>query len=69
MGLTERIEHELAPRVGAAMDAGKLPFHEELVLNNVQRGFGATTSHEVAKRYGGAGLPDDSIVFTLTVCS
>ena len=38
-----------------------------LAVRNVNRTVGTILGHEVTKRYGGAGLPDDTIDLTLTV--
>ncbi len=43
----------------------KQPVRAELTVKNTDRTIGAMLSGEVAKRYGHAGLPDDTIHFTM----
>ena len=49
---------------GALEDAS--PVNLELPIRNVNRTVGTMLGHEVTKRYGGAGLPDDTIRITFT---
>jgi glutamate synthase (NADPH) large chain len=70
---TERQEHpienvldrKLIKKAADAMAGGK-PVVIESRITNVDRSTGAMLSGEIAKRYGHAGLPDDTIVVKLT---
>ena len=45
----------------------EVPHHDpELLLSSPFRAVGTTLSHEVTKRYGEAGLPDDTIHIKLS---
>ena len=60
-GLTGALDHVLIGRAESALTKG-----EKLVIvtaiGNVNRSCGTMLSHEVAKRYGHKGLPDDTIL-------
>ncbi len=70
---TERQEHpidnvldrKLIKKAAAALEKGQ-PIVIESAITNVDRSTGAMLSGEVAKRYGHAGLPDDTIHVKLT---
>ncbi len=47
----------------------KKPMELEMPICNVDRTVGTMTSHEIAKRYGNAGLPDDTINLTFRGCA
>ncbi|MFZ2655321.1 MAG: glutamate synthase large subunit [Victivallales bacterium] len=47
----------------------KKPIELDLPICNVDRTVGTMTSHEIAKRYGNAGLPDDTIKLTFRGCA
>ncbi|MCC6507879.1 MAG: glutamate synthase subunit alpha, partial [Pirellulaceae bacterium] len=51
---------ELVPRAQGALETGK-PTKFTLPIININRTVGTILSHNVAKRYGQAGLPDDTI--------
>jgi glutamate synthase (NADPH/NADH) large chain len=63
-GLDKALDNDL---IAAAKDAleSKAPVRIERKVINVNRTVGAMLSGEVAKRYGHAGLPDNTIVVTL----
>ena len=42
------------------------PVYVEMEVQNTHRAVGTTLSHEVTKRYGEAGLPDDTIHIKLS---
>ncbi|KXZ50144.1 hypothetical protein GPECTOR_17g780 [Gonium pectorale] len=47
-------------------DASAEPVYIEMEVQNTHRAVGTTLSHEVTKRFGDAGLPDDTIHIKLT---
>ncbi|OGV53478.1 MAG: glutamate synthase subunit alpha [Lentisphaerae bacterium GWF2_50_93] len=47
----------------------KKPIELDLPICNVDRTVGTMTSHEIAKRYGNAGLADDTIKLTFRGCA
>jgi glutamate synthase (NADPH/NADH) large chain len=55
------IDTDLIQRLLPALDQGQ-PMRIDLKVSNTQRSVGTTVSHEIAKRYGQTGLPDDTIV-------
>ena len=62
-GLDKALDHTLIADAQAALEKGE-PVRGEYKLRNVNRTAGAMLSGEVAKRYGHAGLPDDTIALT-----
>jgi len=58
--LDAAMDMELIETAKRALESGK-PVHIERDIRNVHRTVGAMLSGEVAKRYGHAGLPDDTI--------
>ncbi|WP_051136617.1 glutamate synthase large subunit [Luteimicrobium xylanilyticum] len=64
-GLAKALDNELIALAGPALDR-KEPVRAALPVRNVNRTVGTMLGHEVTKRYGGAGLPDDTIDVTLT---
>ena len=58
--LSHTLDAQLLPRVAAAIDSGT---HIEIhsTIRNVYRTVGTTISGRIAKRYGHAGLPEDTI--------
>ena len=64
-GLSEALDNDLIARSKEALDA-KRTVSIETGVRNVNRSVGAMLSHEVAKRHGNAGLPDDTIRVKLT---
>jgi glutamate synthase (NADPH/NADH) large chain len=64
-GLSEALDNDLIAQAKEALDAKRTVSIETNVCN-VNRSVGAMLSHEVAKRHGNAGLPDDTIRVKLT---
>jgi len=58
----------LLPEVMDAVEKKK-PVTLKRTINNVDRTAGAILSYEIAKRYGNAGLPDDTITVNFTGCA
>jgi glutamate synthase (NADPH/NADH) large chain len=63
-GLDQALDHQLIERAKPALEDGK-PVRVEMAIRNFNRTAGAMLSGEVAKRYGHAGLPEDSIYVTM----
>ncbi|MBL7076715.1 MAG: glutamate synthase large subunit [Kiritimatiellae bacterium] len=59
-GVDGALDMELLPRLKGALE-DKMPVHVKLPIRNVNRTVGTIISGKVAKRYGDAGLPDDTI--------
>jgi glutamate synthase (NADPH/NADH) large chain len=59
-GLGKALDNTLIEDARAALNDGK-PVRGEYAIRNINRTVGAMLSGEVAKRYGHAGLPDDTI--------
>jgi len=64
-GLEKALDHMLIGKARPALEERK-KVSIECAVKNVNRTVGAMLSHEVAKRYGHAGLPDDTIHIRLT---
>ncbi|MGH6967295.1 MAG: glutamate synthase large subunit, partial [Phenylobacterium sp.] len=62
-GLGKALDNTLLADAKAALDGGK-PVRGEYAVRNVNRTVGAMLSGEVARRYGHAGLPEDTISLT-----
>ena len=60
-GLDKALDHQLIARLRPALDKGEPVVLEDIVVANVNRTVGAMLSGEIARRYGHAGLPDDTI--------
>ncbi|HET9732868.1 MAG TPA: glutamate synthase large subunit [Acidimicrobiales bacterium] len=63
--LEEALDNELIVRAAAALDSGR-HVRIEMPVRNVHRAVGTMLGHELTRRYGGAGLPDDTIDIALT---
>jgi glutamate synthase (NADPH/NADH) large chain len=63
-GLDKALDNELIRQSQDALN-NKTPVRIELPIRNTNRTVGAMLSGEVAKRYGHAGLPEDTINITL----
>ncbi|MFN7922848.1 MAG: glutamate synthase large subunit [Bryobacteraceae bacterium] len=64
-GLEQALDHKLMDLAKDAIDNGtKVEF--KLPVRNVHRTVGTMLSGEIAKKYGSAGLPEDTIRFHLT---
>ena len=64
-GLDKALDHRLIEAAQPALESGQ-PVQVELPVGNVNRTVGAMLSGEVARRYGHAGLPEDTISVRLT---
>ncbi len=64
-GLQAALDHELIKQSRAALET-RTPVEIEVPIRNVHRTVGAMLSGEIARRYGSAGLPDDTIRVKLT---
>jgi len=62
-GLERALDHQLIALAKPALEEGKRVEHE-VQIRNVNRTVGTLLSHQVARRYGAEGLPEDTIVFT-----
>jgi len=67
-GLDKALDHSFLdacrPVIEAGGRAGGKTLEMELPISNVDRTVGTLLGYEITKRYGAAGLPDDSIVLT-----
>jgi glutamate synthase (NADPH/NADH) large chain len=63
--LEKALDHQLIAQSQPALDKGK-PVRIEMPIRNVHRTVGAMLSGEIAKRYGHAGLPEDTISIRFT---
>lgn len=59
-GLAEALDHELIRLCAPALEHGET-VSLEMPIHNVDRAVGATLGYTVSKRFGAAGLPDDTI--------
>jgi glutamate synthase domain-containing protein 2/glutamate synthase domain-containing protein 1/glutamate synthase domain-containing protein 3 len=59
-GLETALDHQLIEACGQALETGA-EFEGEFPIRNIHRAVGTMLSGEVARRYGSAGLPDDTI--------
>ncbi|MFC8191619.1 glutamate synthase large subunit [Cellulomonas sp. NPDC057328] len=64
-GLSRALDNQLVAMAGDALERGE-PVRIDLPVRNVNRTVGTMLGHHVTKRYGGQGLPDDTIDVTLT---
>ncbi|WP_396027564.1 glutamate synthase large subunit [Actinoplanes sp. TBRC 11911] len=63
-GLEKALDNKLIELAQPALQDG-VAVREELAVRNDHRSVGAMLGGEVTRRYGGAGLPEDTISFTL----
>jgi glutamate synthase (NADPH/NADH) large chain len=59
-GLEHALDHELIRQAAPALDGGHL-VDLYLPIRNVHRAVGTMLGYEITRRYGGRGLPDDTI--------
>ena len=59
-GLEEVLDNELIKKAWGAIHE-KTPVRFDMEIENIDRAFGTTLSHEVSKKNGEHGLPDDTI--------
>jgi glutamate synthase domain-containing protein 3 len=64
-GLEQALDHQLMALVQEALQHAK-PVEVQLPIRNVHRTVGAMLSGEVARRYGSAGLPEETIRCSFT---
>jgi len=64
-GLDRALDNELIQLAAEALESGA-PVRAQVQVRNVNRTVGTMLGHEVTKKYGGAGLPDDTVDITLT---
>lgn len=69
-GLEKALDNQLielaADALGAPSAEDARPVRARLAVRNVNRTVGTMLGHEVTRRFGGAGLPDDTIDLTFT---
>ena len=61
-GLDQALDHALIAKAAPALES-KTPVTGNFAIRNVHRTVGAMLGGEIARRYGSAGLPDDTIHF------
>ena len=64
-GLERKLDNELIRLARPALE-NRQPVEIELPIRNVDRTFGTMLGHEITRRFGGAGLPDDTVVVRLS---
>lgn len=69
-GLEKALDNELiklaADALSANSQADAQPVRAQVAIRNINRTVGTMLGHEVTKKFGGAGLPDDTIDITFT---
>ncbi|MFJ8886302.1 glutamate synthase large subunit [Streptomyces sp. NPDC102402] len=69
-GLAKALDNELiklaADALGADSAEAAQPVRAQIAIRNINRTVGTMLGHEVTKKFGGAGLPDDTIDITFT---
>lgn len=69
-GLEKALDNELIKLAADALNADAAeqaqPVRARVAIRNINRTVGTMLGHEVTKRFGGAGLPDDTIDLTFT---
>ncbi|TDC73182.1 glutamate synthase large subunit [Streptomyces hainanensis] len=69
-GLAKALDNELIRLSADALSADTVeaaqPVRAQLAIRNINRTVGTMLGHEVTKRFGGTGLPDDTIDITFT---
>jgi glutamate synthase (NADPH/NADH) large chain len=64
-GLERKLDNELIRLARPALDDQR-PVEIELAIRNVDRTFATMLGHEITRRFGGDGLPDDTVVVRLS---
>src|SRR6185436_1698451 len=64
-GLDEALDNELIAQCRSALEQ-RVPVSLKLPIRNVHRTVGTMLGYEVTRRYGGEGLPDDTIRIAFT---
>ncbi len=62
-GIDRALDHSLIELAEPALEDGKTKVVEHLPIKNINRTVGTMLSGEIAKKYGQAGLPDDTVTF------
>jgi glutamate synthase (NADPH) large chain len=69
-GLEKALDNELirlsADALNAATAEEAQPVRAQVAIRNINRTVGTMLGHEVTRRFGGAGLPDDTVDITFT---
>ncbi|MEV7864767.1 glutamate synthase large subunit [Streptomyces sp. NPDC088124] len=69
-GLEKALDNELiklaADALGADSAEAAQPVRAQVAIRNINRTVGTMLGHQVTKKFGGAGLPDDTIDITFT---
>ncbi|MFE7750858.1 glutamate synthase large subunit [Streptomyces sp. NPDC057428] len=69
-GLAKALDNELiklaADALGADSAETAQPVRAQIAIRNINRTVGTMLGHEVTRKFGGAGLPDDTIDITFT---
>ncbi|WP_030542922.1 glutamate synthase large subunit [Streptomyces albus] len=69
-GLGKALDNELVKLASDALNAPSAeeaqPVRARIAIRNINRTVGTMLGHEVTKKFGGAGLPDDTIDITFT---
>ncbi|MFI7353331.1 glutamate synthase large subunit [Streptomyces avidinii] len=69
-GLEKALDNELIELASEALNAATaeaaLPVRAQVAIRNINRTVGTMLGHQVTKRFGGAGLPDNTIDLTFT---
>ncbi|MEV8288821.1 glutamate synthase large subunit [Streptomyces niveus] len=69
-GLGKALDNQLiklaADALGAESAEAAQPVRAQIAIRNINRTVGTMLGHEVTKKFGGAGLPDDTIDITFT---
>ncbi|OAR25347.1 glutamate synthase subunit alpha [Streptomyces sp. ERV7] len=69
-GLEKALDNDLielaADALGAATAEDARPVRAQVAIRNINRTVGTMLGHEVTRKFGGAGLPDDTIDVTFT---
>ncbi|MFB6093705.1 MAG: glutamate synthase large subunit [Halanaeroarchaeum sp.] len=64
LDLSDHVDHDLVARAEPALENGD-PVSIDATVSNVDRTIGAMLSNEVSRRYGGDGLPEDTVSVSL----
>ncbi|MFF3456117.1 glutamate synthase large subunit [Streptomyces sp. NPDC002730] len=69
-GLEKALDNELIELAAEALNAASAedaqPVRAQVAIRNINRTVGTMLGHEVTRKFGGAGLPDDTIDITFT---
>ncbi|MFF7649806.1 glutamate synthase large subunit [Streptomyces sp. NPDC007983] len=69
-GLAKALDNELIKLAADALNADSAeaaqPVRAQVAIRNINRTVGTMLGHEVTRKFGGAGLPDDTIDITFT---